>query len=58
MGIFPYEIVLRDIPFLKKFWAQNDDLKFHRGHMNFSVVNDSAEILQEIFELLHNFIIL
>jgi hypothetical protein len=28
MGIFPYEIVLRDIPIKKKLWAQNDDLKF------------------------------
>jgi hypothetical protein len=33
MGIVPYEILLRDIPFLKQLWAQNDDLKFQRGHM-------------------------
>jgi hypothetical protein len=26
------------IPFLKKLWAQNDDFKFQRGHMNFSGV--------------------
>jgi hypothetical protein len=28
MGIFPYEIVLWDLPFNKKLWAQNSDLKF------------------------------
>jgi hypothetical protein len=44
MGIFPYEIVLRDIPFTKKLWVQNDDFKFQRGHMNFSGVNDPGEI--------------
>jgi hypothetical protein len=42
MGIFPYEIVLRNIPF-KKVVGQNDYLKFKRGHMNFSVGNDLAE---------------
>jgi hypothetical protein len=45
MGIFPYEIVLRDIPFKKKLRDQNDDLKFQRGHMNFSGVNGPAEIV-------------
>jgi hypothetical protein len=45
MGIFPYEIVLRDIPFLKKLWGQNDDFKFKRGHMNFSGVNYPAEFV-------------
>jgi hypothetical protein len=39
MGIFPYEIVLGIF--------QNDDLKFQWGHMNFSRVNDSAEIVQQ-----------
>jgi hypothetical protein len=33
MGTFPYEIVLRDIPYKKKLWAKNDDFKFQRGHM-------------------------
>jgi hypothetical protein len=36
MGIFPYEIVLRDIPFRKKLWAQNN---------NFSGVNEPVEIV-------------
>jgi hypothetical protein len=45
MGIFPYEIVLRDIPFFKKVVGQNDDLKFQRDHINFSRVIDPAEIV-------------
>jgi hypothetical protein len=57
MGIFPYVIVLRDIPFKKKLWAQNGDFKFQRVHINFSGVNDLAEILHEIFELFHNFVL-
>jgi hypothetical protein len=44
IGIFLYEIVLRDIPLQKMLWAQNDDLKFKRGHINYSWVNDPAEI--------------
>jgi hypothetical protein len=32
MGIFPYEIILRDIPSKNKSWAKNEDLKFQRGH--------------------------
>jgi hypothetical protein len=34
MGIFLYE---------KKLWAQNDDFKFQRGHINFNGVNDPAK---------------
>jgi hypothetical protein len=45
MGIFPYEIIWRDIPFKKKLWAQNDDLEFQQGHINFSGVNNPAEIV-------------
>jgi hypothetical protein len=52
MGIFPYAIVLRDIPFKKKLWAQNKDLKFLRDHIHFSGVNDPAEIDQEIINCL------
>jgi hypothetical protein len=48
MCIFLYETVLRDIPFLKKLWAQNEELKFHQGHIYFSGVNDPAEIDQEL----------
>jgi hypothetical protein len=58
MRIFLYEIVLRDIPFKKKLWAQSDDLKFQRGHINFSGVIEPAEIVShQIFELFHNFVI-
>jgi hypothetical protein len=45
MGIFMYEIVLLDIPFLKKLRAQDDGLKFQRGHINFSGVNEQFMIL-------------
>jgi hypothetical protein len=48
MGIFPYEIVLRDIPFNKKLWAQNEYLKWQRGDMNFSGVKDPAEIVSAL----------
>jgi hypothetical protein len=34
VGIFPYEIVLRDIPFKDKLCAQNEDLKLQRGHIH------------------------
>jgi hypothetical protein len=42
MGIFPYEIALRDIPFKKRC---GPNLEFQRGHMNFSVFDDPAEIV-------------
>jgi hypothetical protein len=60
-GMFPYEIVLRDIPFKKKLWARNDDLKFQRGQWprwnRFEGINDPAKILHESFEFFHNFVI-
>jgi hypothetical protein len=52
MGIFTYEKFLLDILYKKKLQARNDDMKIHRGHLNFGVVNDPDEILHEIFELL------
>jgi hypothetical protein len=30
---------------LKKLWAQNVDFKFLQGHINFSRVNDPAEVI-------------
>jgi hypothetical protein len=47
MWIFPYVIVLRDIPF-KKVIGPNDDLKFQRSHINFSGINDPAEIVSAV----------
>jgi hypothetical protein len=44
MGKFPYGLVLLYILFFLKLWAQNDDLKFQCGHVNFSGVIDHAEI--------------
>jgi hypothetical protein len=48
MGIFDYEIVLRDIPFIKKQWARKDNKKISAGSLtpwkSFSVVNDPTEI--------------
>jgi hypothetical protein len=45
MGIFTYENVLQDIPFKKMLRTQNEDLKFQRGHIHFSGVKDTAEIV-------------
>jgi hypothetical protein len=46
MGIFTYEIVLPDIPFKKMLRNRNEDLKFQRGHIHFSGVNDPGDIDQ------------
>jgi hypothetical protein len=48
MGIFTYEIVLLYISFKKMLQTRNEDLSFQRGHINFSGVNDPAEIDQEL----------
>jgi hypothetical protein len=49
--IVTYEIVLQDIPFSKKLRTRNKDLKCQRGHINFSGVNDPAEIDHELIKL-------
>jgi hypothetical protein len=51
-GIFPFEIVLQDIPFVKKLWAQKRGFKISASHMHFSGVNDPARINQELINCL------
>jgi hypothetical protein len=36
---------LQDIPFNKMLPTQNEDFKFQQGHIHFSEVNDTAEII-------------
>jgi hypothetical protein len=43
-GYFPVKQFCGIFP-IKKLWAQNDDLKFQRCHINFSGVIDPAEIV-------------
>jgi hypothetical protein len=45
MGIFSYEIILLDIPLLKKLRTQNEDLIFQQGRINLRGVNNPAELV-------------